>query len=167
MGVHDHRESSPTSVRCFIITVSDSRDETSDQSGDLAKKMLDEAGHHITGYRVVKDDPERVTALVREIVASGRTDAIVINGGTGISPRDTTYEAVSAMLEKTLPGFGELFRSLSYRDIGAAAMLTRAVAGSCGRTAVFSTPGSPEAVRLALESLIVPELGHVVRELNR
>jgi molybdenum cofactor biosynthesis protein B len=167
MGVHNHRKSSPVSVRCFVITVSDSRDETTDESGSLAKTLLMEAGHLLTGYRVIPDEPETVTSLVREIAESDRADAVLINGGTGLSRRDTTYEALSLLLDKTLPGFGELFRSLSHKEIGPAAMLTRAIGGAVGPLAVFSTPGSPNAVRLAMEALIVPELGHVVRELRR
>ena len=167
MAVEDHRAESPTSVRCFIITVSDSRDEKTDTSGPLLRERLAEAGHQVAGYRVVPDEPETVTAMVREIVSTGKADAVLLNGGTGLSRRDSTFEALDRLLDKRLQGFGELFRFLSYQEIGPAAMSSRAVAGSVGPVAVFSTPGSPEAVRLALETLILPELGHMVRELRR
>jgi molybdenum cofactor biosynthesis protein B len=160
-----HRRDAPKSVRYFALTISDSRTEATDTSGDAIVELLGAGGHELAGRKIVKDDP----AAVRETVLSqqNRADVIISTGGTGITIRDSTYEAISALLEKRLDGFGELFRMLSYDEIGAAAMLSRACAGTIGRTAVFSLPGSEKAVRLAITKLILPELGHVVRELRR
>jgi molybdopterin adenylyltransferase len=161
----EHRRDAPTSVRCFVLTISDSRTEASDTSGDAIVAALEGAGHQITGRAIVRDDP----ASVRDIVSrqACETQAIITTGGTGITSRDSTYEAISSLLDKRLDGFGELFRFLSYPEIGAAAMLSRACAGTVGRAVVFSLPGSEHAVRLAMEKLILPELGHVIRELCR
>jgi molybdopterin adenylyltransferase len=160
-----HRKDAPASVRCFVLTVSDSRTEATDTSGDTIIEALRSAGHEVAGRRVVRDDPD----LVRQVVTSEApaVDVVITTGGTGITSRDSTYEAITGILDKRLEGFGELFRMLSYEEIGSAAMLSRACAGTVGRTAVFSLPGSPHAVRLAMEKLIVPEIGHVVRELRR
>ena len=155
----------PGSVRCFVLTISDSRTEATDTSGDAIVELLQAAGHQLAGRRIVKDDPAKVRGALKSQQAAA--DAIITTGGTGITIRDSTYEAISALFDKHLDGFGELFRMLSYEEIGAAAMLSRASAGTLGRTAVFSLPGSPHAVRLAMTKLILPELGHVVRELRR
>ena len=152
-------------VRCAVLTVSDTRTEATDKSGALMRSRLTEAGHEVVAYRILPDEPARITAWLDEW--AGEAEALLLNGGTGISRRDTTYEAVAARLEKTLPGFGELFRMLSYEEIGAGAMLSRAVAGVYRGALVFSTPGSTGAVRLALDRLILPELNHLVRELTR
>jgi molybdenum cofactor biosynthesis protein B len=159
-----HRRDAPASVRCFVLTISDSRTETSDTSGDAIVELLTAAGHQVAGRRIVHDDPAKVRGALR---SQGDVDAIITTGGTGITIRDSTYEAISALLDKRLDGFGELFRMLSYGEIGAAAMMSRACAGTIGRTAVFSLPGSEHAVRLAMTKLILPEIGHVVRELRR
>lgn len=160
-----HRTGPPISVRCFVLTISDTRTPASDTSGDAIARALQDAGHEVMGRQVVRDDP----AAVRDAVSSCARDAqvIVTTGGTGITSRDSTYEAITALLDKRLDGFGELFRSLSYEEIGSAAMMSRACAGTIGRTAVFTLPGSEHAVRLALAKLILPEIGHVVRELQR
>jgi len=129
--------------------------------------MVTAAGHTVAGHAIVKDEPAQVTAVIREGCASAAVQAFILTGGTGVTSRDSTFEAVEAMLEKRLTGFGELFRMLSYQGIGAAAMLSRAQAGVVQRRAVFSLPGSPNACRLALEKLILPELGHVLREISR
>jgi len=152
-------------VRCFVLTISDTRTDANDASGDAIVGLLTSAGHQVAARRIVRDDP----AAVREAVQSGvhAADVIITTGGTGITARDSTYEAIAALLDKRLDGFGELFRMLSYAEIGAAAMLSRATAGSIGSTAVFSLPGSENAVRLAMTRLILPEVGHVVRELRR
>jgi molybdenum cofactor biosynthesis protein B len=167
MGVHDHRQSSPQVVDCFVITVSDSRTTDDDESGALLRERLAAAGHRLTGYQVVRDQPEQVSALVRRICEMGDADVVLLNGGTGLSHRDLTHEALRPLLERTIDGFGELFRFLSYAEIGPAAMLSRALAGTCRETLIFAMPGSPAAVRLALDKLILPELGHAVRELRR
>jgi molybdenum cofactor biosynthesis protein B len=147
------------------LTISDTRTDANDTSGDAIVGLLTGAGHQVAGRRIVRDDPE----AVREAVRSGMhtADVIISTGGTGITARDSTYEAMAGLLDKRLDGFGELFRMLSYAEIGAAAMLSRATAGSIGSTAVFSLPGSENAVRLAMTRLILPEVGHVVRELRR
>lgn len=152
-------------MRCFVLTISDTRTGATDTSGDAIVESLKAAGHEVVGRRIVRDDPAATSAVVRAQAANA--DVIITTGGTGITARDSTYEAISALLDKRLDGFGELFRMLSYREIGSAAMLTRACAGVIGRTAVFSLPGSEHAVRLAMTKLLVPELGHIVRELRR
>ncbi|MED1824119.1 MogA/MoaB family molybdenum cofactor biosynthesis protein [Brevibacillus agri] len=168
MSTQEHKALSPKQVTCMVITVSDTRTEETDKSGQLMRQLLTEAGHHVALYQIVKDEPAEVTAAIEAGIAHPEVQVILLNGGTGISPRDNTFEAVSGLLEKEMPGFGELFRMLSYtEDIGSAAMLSRAVAGTRGGKMIFSTPGSTRAVKLAMNRLIVPELGHVVRELNR
>jgi molybdenum cofactor biosynthesis protein B len=160
-----HRRDAPASVRCFVLTISDTRTEQNDTSGDAIAAALTGAGHVVSGRRLVRDEPATVSALVTREAAHAQ--AIITTGGTGITSRDSTYEAISGLLHKRMEGFGELFRMISYGEIGAAAMLSRACAGSIGRTAVFSLPGSEHAVRLAMDKLILPEIGHVVRELSR
>jgi molybdenum cofactor biosynthesis protein B len=161
----EHRKDTPASVRCFVLTISDTRTEASDTSGNAIAELLTSAGHDVAGRRLVRDDPSAVRAVVQSSRASA--DVIITTGGTGITARDSTYEALAALLDKRLDGFGELFRMLSYADVGAAAMLSRATAGSIGQTAIFALPGSESAVRLAMTKLILPEIGHVVRELRR
>jgi len=160
-----HRTDSPAAVRVFVLTISDTRSEATDTSGAAIVEMLTGAGHAIAGRKILRDDPEPVAAAVRAATVSA--DVVITTGGTGITSRDSTYEALAKLMDKRLDGFGELFRMLSYQQIGAAAMLSRACAGTIRRTAVFSLPGSEKAVRLAMEKLILPELGHVVRELKR
>jgi molybdopterin adenylyltransferase len=161
----DHRKDVPANLRCAVLTISDTRTSATDTSGDAIVEALTAAGHQIVARELVRDEP----ALVREFLRmhAREAQAIITTGGTGITSRDTTYEAISALLEKTLDGFGELFRMLSFDEIGSAAMLTRACAGTMGRTIVFALPGSHHAVALAMNKLIVPELGHVIRELSR
>jgi molybdenum cofactor biosynthesis protein B len=160
-----HRKDAPSRVRCFVLTISDTRTPETDKSGDAIVETLTAAGHEVTGRVIARDDPETVRTAVRAQAIA--TEVIITTGGTGITARDSTYEAIASLLEKRLDGFGELFRMLSYEQIGAAAMLSRACAGTVGRCAVFSLPGSEHAVRLAMTKLIVPEIGHVVRELTR
>jgi molybdenum cofactor biosynthesis protein B len=162
-----HRAQAPQAVACFVLTVSDTRTETTDTSGRAIRDLLEGAGHTVSGHAIVRDEPAEVARMVREAVADPATAVVLTTGGTGITARDGTYEAIDGLLEKRLPGFGELFRMLSYEQIGAAAMLSRACAGTIGKTIVFSLPGSPDAVHLALGKLIVPELPHIVRELKR
>jgi molybdenum cofactor biosynthesis protein B len=159
-----HRKDAPKSVRCFVLTISDTRTEANDTGGDAIASALQAAGHVITGRAIVKDDPPAVQRAIR---AAADTEVVITTGGTGITSRDGTYEALTALFEKQLDGFGELFRMLSYEQVGSAAMMSRACAGTIGRLAVFALPGSPQAVQLAVEKLILPEIGHVVRELRR
>ncbi len=149
-----------------MITASDSRGEAEDASGRLLRESAAAAGHQVVGHRVVKDEPDQIRAALEEAARAG-AQAVLVNGGTGISGRDRTYEAVAGLLEKRLDGFGELFRMLSFGEIGSAAMMSRAVAGTWRGRIVFSMPGSTAAVRLAWEKLIAPELGHLVFELGK
>ena len=160
-----HRADAPASVRVFVLTISDTRTEATDTSGAAIVDAITAGGHIVTGRKVLRDDPAPVAEAVRG--ATVTADVIITTGGTGITSRDSTYEAISRLLEKRLDGFGELFRMLSYEQIGAAAMLSRACAGTIRRTVVFSLPGSEQAVRLAMTRLIVPELAHIVREIKR
>ena len=148
-----------------MLTISDTRTPATDTSGDAIVDALKAAGHEIIGRQIVRDDPAAVRNAVRSHAV--RAQVILTTGGTGITARDSTYEAISSLIEKRLDGFGELFRMLSYEEIGSAAMLSRACAGTIGRTALFSLPGAEQAVRLAMTKLILPEIGHVVRELSR
>ncbi len=162
MPLGEHEQQVVDTVRCAVITVSDSRTIETDRAGELISRRLTEAGHVIVVREIVADDGERIASLVRGICEDGECDAILSSGGTGICRRDRTYEAIAGLLDVRMDGFGELFRMLSYEQIGAAAMLSRAVAGLCSRTVVFSMPGSPAAVELAMDRLILPELAHVV-----
>jgi len=163
----EHKATAPTSVACYVLTVSDSKTADTDTSGALIRELLAAAGHRVTGSAIVRDEPGEVTRLVRAACADGATQAVILTGGTGITSRDSTFEAVEALLDKRLPGFGELFRMLSFAEVGAAAMLSRAQMGIHARRIVVSLPGSPNACRLALEKLIIPELGHLLREVSR
>jgi molybdenum cofactor biosynthesis protein B len=165
VSVSEHRQTVLATIACFVVTISDTRTEANDTSGDAIATALEAAGHELAGRRIVRDDPDTVRQTVLD--QAGRVDVVITTGGTGITSRDSTYEALAGILHKRLDGFGELFRMLSYPDIGAAAMMSRACAGTIGRTAVFSLPGSENAVRLAMTKLILPELGHLVRELRR
>jgi molybdenum cofactor biosynthesis protein B len=163
----DHKALAPTSVSCSVLTVSDSRTPNTDASGRAIRQLLENAGHVIIGHTIVKDEPEQVTSYVREQLADASIQIIITTGGTGITSRDGTFEAIDSMLEKRLDGFGELFRMLSFQEIGAAAMLSRATAGTVERTAIFVLPGSEHAVRLAMSRLILPELGHLAQQLRK
>lgn len=154
-------------MRVFVVTISDTRTEANDSSGTAARRLVEAADHVVAGYRIVPDDPALVTALLRTIAEERLADVVVTSGGTGITARDSTYEAVTALFDKRLDGFGELFRMLSYAEVGSAAMLSRAVAGVYRGIAIFATPGSTNAVSLALQKLIIPELGHLVFEAHR
>ena len=164
---HEHKHHAPRSIGCMVITCSDTRTPETDTSGQLIQKLLKEQGHTIAAYHLVKDGPAQITARVTEGIANDAVQAIIINGGTGISRRDSTFEAVDAMLEKRLDGFGEVFRYLTYQEIGSPAIMSRATAGIIKGRVLFSTPGSENAVRLAMEKLILPELGHLVKELSK
>ena len=162
----EHRAEGPRALKVFVITASDTRGEAEDRSGRFLREAAAEGGHAVVGYRIVKDEPDAIRAALEEGGRAG-ADVIVTNGGTGIAGRDRTYEAVAGVLEKRLDGFGELFRMLSYAEIGSAAMLSRAVAGTWQGRVIFAVPGSTAAVRLAWEKLIAPEIGHLARELRK
>jgi len=164
---HEHKEHAPRQVTCMVITCSDSRTPETDTSGQLIMRLLREHGHEVTAYRLVKDEPTEIRKQINAGLKDKAVQAIIINGGTGISRRDSTFEAVDAMLEKRLDGFGEIFRYLTYKEIGSPAIMSRATAGLVRGRIVFSTPGSEHAVRLAMEKIIIPELGHMIRELTK
>ena len=166
MSVAEHKARGKKSIRCFVITVSDTRSEDTDSSGQTIKSMLATEEHQVAGYRLVKDEPAKIEALLNEALAAVEVDAVIVNGGTGIAPRDGTYEVVSRLLEKKLDGFGEIFRYLSYLDIGSAAIMSRAAAGAARGKVLISLPGSKGAVTLAMEKLVVPEIRHMVSQLQ-
>ena len=167
MSQIEHRAQAPASVACYALTISDTRTPDTDSSGRIIRELLESAGHTITGHDIVRDEPVDVAARVRARIEDRATEVILTTGGTGVTSRDGTYEVVSNLLEKRLDGFGELFRMLSYAEIGAAAMLSRAIAGTTGGTAIFVMPGSMHAVQLAMTKLILPELSHVVQQAHR
>lgn len=163
---HHERAAARGPVPVAIVSVSDSRTPETDTNAHYLRERIEAAGHTAAGYHLIPDEPDEVAAVLEEL-AGGAARVILFNGGTGISSRDTTYDALSRTLDKTLPGFGELFRMLSWEQVGAAAMLSRATAGTYRGRVVISMPGSPAAVRLAWEKLIAPELEHLAREVAR
>jgi molybdenum cofactor biosynthesis protein B len=163
----EHKARAPAAARCFVLTVSDTRTADTDTSGRAIRELLTAAGHEVTGHAIARDEPAQITALVRAQLADARVQVIITTGGTGITSRDGTYEAIDTLLEKRLEGFGELFRMLSFGEIGSAAMMSRATAGTASGKAIFVLPGSENAVRLAMTRLIVPELGHVMQQLSK
>jgi len=163
----EHRASSPQAVSCTVVTVSDTRTMETDVGGRTIAELLAAAGHRVAARLILPDEPEPMRRTLVEQADRDDVDAILLTGGTGLSSRDQTFETVGGLLTKTLPGYGELFRMLSFAEIGAAAMLSRAVGGLLGRTVVLTMPGSPAGVRLAMERIILPELGHLVREARR
>ncbi|MEZ4672099.1 MAG: molybdenum cofactor biosynthesis protein B [Anaerolineae bacterium] len=168
MGAEEHRQKAGSGpVTVAIVTVSDTRTPETDQNRHYIERRMTELGHHIAAYRLIKDEPDQVETVLNELTTMPGVQLVLFNGGTGISPRDTTYDVVSRFLQKTLPGFGELFRMLSWQEVGAAAMFSRATAGVYNNTLVFSMPGSPNAVQIALEKLIIPEINHLAWEIAR
>ena len=163
----EHKACRPVTIQCGIITCSDTRTPETDKSGQLIRELLTKEGHHIAAYHVIKDEPTDVQKLVKHLGNNEGLAAIILNGGTGVSQRDSTVEAIDALLEKHLMGFGEIFRYLSYKDIGSSAILSRATAGLYQGKVIFSIPGSSGAVRLAMEALIIPELPHIVGEIQK
>jgi len=163
-----HRDAAPAAreVRVAVITVSDTRTLQTDESGSLAQALTIQAGYHVTVRELLPDEPAQIAARVRALAAGGQVDAVLLTGGTGVSMRDGTVEAIAPLLDRRLDGFGELFRMLSFAEVGAAAMLSRALGGTIGQVAVFALPGSPAAVQLALPRLILPELAHLLGQLK-
>jgi molybdopterin adenylyltransferase len=161
---HHHRAKAAASVATAVVTVSDTRTPADDAGGQCAAELLEKAGHVVVERRIVKDEPDAIAEALRGLLERDDVRAVVLTGGTGVAPRDVTPESVEPLLERVVPGFGELFRALSYREIGSAALLSRALAGIAAGKPVFALPGSPRAVRLALEGLILPELGHLAAE---
>jgi molybdenum cofactor biosynthesis protein B len=168
MGVQEHKEAAEAIERISfaVITVSDSRSEAEDESGQLIQGRMQEAGHRLVGYRLLKNEIENIQQEISHLVEA-RVGCIITTGGTGVGRRDVTIEAVAPLLDKTLDGFGELFRYLSFQEVGSAALMSRAMAGTSRGVLIFCLPGSTKAVALALERLILPELKHLVREILR
>ena len=166
-SVHQHREAAPESVGVAVLTISDTRTPETDTGGDVVEETMRGAGHEVVAREIVRDEATSIRTTLVDLLARPDVDAVVTTGGTGISARDTTYEVVERMVEKRLDGFGELFRMLSYEEIGAAAILSRALAGAVGTKLVASLPGSRNAVRLGMEKLLVPEVAHIVFELRK
>ncbi len=164
---HEHKSQAPSTIGCMVITCSDTRTPETDVSGQRIMQMLKDAGHTVVRYIIVKDDPGQVQFRIAQGTANEAVQAIILTGGTGISRRDSTFEAVDEMLDKRLDGFGELFRYLTYQEIGSPAIMSRATAGVVEHRVLFSIPGSEHAARLAMEKLILPELGHLVQQLSR
>ncbi|MDH5526204.1 MAG: MogA/MoaB family molybdenum cofactor biosynthesis protein [Nitrospirota bacterium] len=156
-----HKQQAKAPVGAWVVTCSDTRTEATDESGRLVRELLDKDGHTLTGYSLVPDEPAVIRQALADAAAHDGTQVVLINGGTGISPRDSTYEVVAGMINKRIDGFGELFRYLSYKEIGSSAMMSRAVAGVAGRVVIVAMPGSRAAVRLAMEELVLPELRHM------
>ena len=167
MSHQDHRAHGPASVACFVLTVSDTRTAETDTSGRAIRELLTTAGHGVSGSAIVRDEPAQVRDQVLAHCRDSSTQVIITTGGTGITSRDGTYEAVAGLLEKRLDGFGELFRMLSFQEIGPAAMMSRATAGTIQGKVIFVLPGSENAVRLAMTRLIIPELAHVVQQVRK
>jgi molybdenum cofactor biosynthesis protein B len=166
-SVDEHHSTSPDRLRCAVVTVSDTRTQETDTGGAAVVEYLERADYQVVAREIIPDEAARMRSLLLELSERSDVDAILLTGGTGISSRDQTFETVGSLLTKPLPGYGELFRMLSYAEIGPAAMLSRATGGLLGRTVVLMMPGSPHGVRLAMEKLIVPELKHLVREARR
>jgi molybdenum cofactor biosynthesis protein B len=164
MSVDEHRRRASRRVQTAVLTVSDTRTPETDSSGALIRSLLEQAGHRVVHHHIVRDEPDEIRSRLRESVNDGEVQAVLITGGTGLAPRDVTCEVVESLLDKRIDGFGELFRSLSFAEIGAAAMLSRATAGVCGATVVVAMPGSETAVRLAMTRLVLPELAHMVAQ---
>lgn len=166
-STEEHRAAAPDAVGFAVLTVSDTRSKDDDASGRLIREHLGFRGHDLKGYEIVPDEKDAIQSVLEKWLADESVQAIIVNGGTGIAGRDVTFPIISSLIEKHMPGFGELFRMLSWEEVGAASMLSRATAGVSGKTVIFSVPGSVNAVRLALEKLIGPELGHVVLEIKK
>jgi molybdenum cofactor biosynthesis protein B len=162
-----HKAEAPRVVNCFVVTVSDTRTEATDTSGRAVIDLLTDAGHVVTGHRIVKDEPADVERVLLDQLGNGGVDVIITTGGTGITSRDSTYEAIDRLLDKRLDGFGELFRMLSFNEIGPAAMMSRATAGVARGKIIVALPGSEGAVRLGMTRLLIPELTHLVQQVSR
>ena len=167
MSLESHQANAPTSVTVYVATCSDTRDAASDTTGGEIRAALESAGHRVAGSCIWREDGPSLRANLQTLLAGGGFDVLIVNGGTGIAPRDRAYDVLSSLYERQIPGFGEFFRALSFVEIRSAAMLSRASAGIVGGTLVFSIPGSRGAARLAMEKLILPELGHMLGELRR
>jgi molybdenum cofactor biosynthesis protein B len=167
MGLEQHRTAGPVRVAAYVVTLSDTREATTDAGGGLVRAALEAAGHVVAGARIVREDVDVVRSALLQVLDASGHDVVIVTGGTGIAPRDVAYDVLATLYERPIPGFGELFRALSFTEIGSAAMLSRASAGIARGKLVVSIPGAPAAARLALERLILPELGHLVGEIRK
>jgi molybdopterin adenylyltransferase len=167
MGHLDHKEVSPKSVNCAVITISDSRTEETDESGKFLKDKLTAAGHKVLFYALLKNDVAAIQKTFADLMLRTELQVVITTGGTGASRRDVTIETVTPLLDKKLDGFGELFRYLTFQEIGTTSVMSRAMAGVIQGKVIISLPGSLNAVTLALEKIILPEIGHMVREASR
>ena len=167
MGVKDHKEKAKKSVKCAVITISTTRTKDNDESGKIIISSLEKYGHEIGFYEILKDDLRLIKSVIQNLIEKNEIEVIILNGGTGISKKDVTIEAVSPLFEKNLKGFGELFRNLSYNEIGSASIMSRAIAGVVNSKIIICIPGSPNAVNLAMGKIIINELSHMVWEANR
>jgi molybdenum cofactor biosynthesis protein B len=167
MGYKEHKDRALKSVSCAVLTISDTRTELDDESGKLIRQKLIDSGHQVTSYCILKDEADPIEKKINELLREEELQVIVANGGTGVSRRDITVETVYPMLEKKLDGFGELFRSLTYQEIGTGSIMSRAIAGVARGKVIICLPGSPEATNLAMDKIILPEIGHMVREATR
>lgn len=162
-----HPDTEIITVTCAVVTVSDTRLPETDKSGQLIQQLLLGANHVVCAYTIIRDEPAQIQGQIELLGKNANLDVVLFNGGTGIAPRDTTYDAIEKLLEKTLPGFGELFRFLSYQEIGSRAIASRAVAGVYQNKLIFSLPGSSNAVRLGMEKIIIPEITHLVKQMRQ
>ena len=167
MSYQEHKREAPQSVSCAVLTISDSRTEQDDESGKLLRQKLGQNGHRVIAYAILKNDSEAIKKKINELLSQKELQVIITSGGTGVSHRDITVETVDSILEKKLDGFGELFRSLSYQEIGTASIMSRAIAGVAGGKVIICLPGSLGAAKLAIDKIILPEIGHLVREATR
>jgi molybdenum cofactor biosynthesis protein B len=167
MSVREHREQAEQSLCVAVLTVSDTRTPENDLGGNLIQSLLEQAGHQVSQRRIVKDESQAICSSAREMLGVPGVDALLVTGGTGLAARDQTTEAIESLYDATIPGYGELFRMLSYQEIGAAAMLSRASGGRHGQQVILTMPGSPAGVQLAMEKLIVPELPHLVHHAGK
>jgi len=167
VGYQEHKQNAPHIVSCAVLTISDSRTEQDDESGKLIRQKLSENGHQVMSYAILKNEPESIEQKMRELLRQEGLQVIITSGGTGASHRDITIETMLSILEKKLDGFGELFRFLSYEEIGTASIMSRAMAGVAGGKVILCFPGSLGAAKLAMDKIILPEIGHMVREATR
>ena len=167
MGYQEHKHKAPRSVSCAVLTISSTRTELDDDSGRLIIRKLGENGHRVISYCILKDEADSIKKKIYELLKEEKLQVIIANGGTGVSRRDVTIDTISPILEKKLDGFGELFRFLTYQEIGTGSIMSRAIAGVAGGKVILCLPGSPEAANLAMDKIILPELGHLVMEATR
>ena len=167
MSYQEHKQKAPRSVSCAVLTISDSRTELDDESGKLIRQKLSQNGHRVMFYAILKNEADSIKKKIYELLKQQELQVIITSGGTGVSHRDITVETIAPILEKKLDGFGQLFRFLSYQEIGTAAIMSRAFAGVAQRKVILCLPGSPGAANLAMDKIILPEIGHMVREATR